>query len=405
MLDVRQNPDETCILEKRSGAGEWVQFCDLSLCGQKPTQWRSSGGHTQYSRDGTTWYEYPDGVAEQFGQREPDFPTGVDKACIAARSIVSVLRGNYNQIRDALAEGAAIFALMALISAFVLVFVTVGAAIPLVLALVAEIYAIGSAGITNNLTDSLWDNIECLIYERIGDDGLLSTDEFASFRDAVLSLGDAGTILSLLIDIYGPVGLNNMVTSAGITTCDTEPCDDTLIREFNFLESPCGWIACLRDFQEVGSPITQGGQFIVPSSEWRVNIGWTQQATRYVSSNTWFWLSSIRLVPAHELRLTKIDIETFFQHGTVAISNGQIHSIAVYNADRSQAVSVGVGPNYTGASDGIITASAVFGGAGIVVPVGGEIKMKLYISADMNYAPPYLGYGIWRKIKFYGSQV
>lgn len=272
MLDVRQNPFSPCILDKRSGSGEWQLFANMAIC--VPTaltvkQWRVSGGVSQVSLDGgVTFYDYPDGQEPDYGQSPPDFPVGADNACLAAKNIVAVLRSQFQQIHDGLSAGAVVISLVALLTAAILVFVTAGAAAPLILALVSELYAIGAVGIEQNLTAQFWEDIECEIYTRIGSDGLFDSAEFASFHDAILGYGDAGTILSALVTLYGPTGLNNMRLGANITSCNNEPCDDTKQRVYDF------------EFSPYPMRIAQHGELLtwestpLPAANWQLNKGW-----------------------------------------------------------------------------------------------------------------------------------
>lgn len=318
-LDVRQNPTDNCILQKRNGAGEWVDFANISLCPPnlpkklQPIQWRVVDGVTQWSQDGTTWYDYSDGSEGDFGQNDPSFGAGVDKACVAAKNIVATLRLQFNQIRDGLAVGAAFIGVLALITALILVFVTAGAAAPLVLAFVSEIMAVGAQGITINLNDAFWDDVECIIYSTIGEDGLFSAAEYGAFYDGILGMsGDGRTILTMLTTIYGPTGLNNMVNGAGITDCGHVPCDDSVVREYDYTQGPQGAVPATW-YINTGNVVTP-----YPASEWVFGRGWqwTDFSTLNGSSRLFFNAMSITFTLPADASFAAFEIDYHLIKGT-----------------------------------------------------------------------------------------
>jgi hypothetical protein len=408
-IDVRQNEETPCILEKTNDGTVWTPFADLSLCptlptANKPKYWRVQDGITQWSEDDITFYEFPDGQATEFGQREPSFPGGEDKACIAAKNIVASLRDIFNQIEGALAVGAGVMAIIALITGIMLAIVTAGAAAPLVIVFVAEVMAIGSVGITENLTDEFWESIECEIYTTIGSDGLFSAAEYATFHSSLASYPNAGTILSAITTILGPVGLNNMVTSGGVVSCAHEPCDDTHIREYDFLISPDGWAACYRDFQEQVSTISQGVAFVERNSSWVPQQGWVDHTAKSVSSNAWYAHSRIKLYTSKVLTMTKIEVDIDLKKSTIFPSGHTLGHVIAWRPDGSQLYVQNsmTALNYV---NGLNTVVFNFPSS-LAVPLGTQwqVKMSHIDQGGFSVAPPYDGYVRIRKIRFFGTE-
>jgi hypothetical protein len=257
MLDVRQNEGNPCTLEKSLDGVTWTPFADLSLCGgHKPKddqlEYRVQDGVTQWSNDGQSWYEFPDGlptenqVVQDFGMRIPVYETGVDKACVAASNILEKLTDDMNQLKAALGTSASALAIITLIAGLGLIVGSGGFAAPLVIAFQAELLAVGYTGLNAALTSGYYDEMYCLFYDAMAPDGICTASGFAQLIDRIQwRNGLPWNITTLWCRLYGPVGLTNMANIAGITDCTRGTCDWTSVMDFRV--SDYGWVNGIGD--------------------------------------------------------------------------------------------------------------------------------------------------------------
>lgn len=265
MIDVRQDPENPCNLQKTNNGTAWIDFADLSLCsGSKPKddpiQYRVHEGVTQWSSDGNTWYEFPDGlptenqVVQDFGLRIPTYATGVDKACVAAANIVETLRDDMNKLKVALQESAGALAIITLIAGLGLIVGSGGFAAPLVIALQAELIALGYTALNAALTTAFYDEVYCLFYDAMAPDGICTASGYATLIDRVqFRSGTPWNIFTIWCRLRGPVGLTNSANLAGITTCTGGTCDWTSVMDFR--TSDWGWQNGILDGEP--NPITR----------------------------------------------------------------------------------------------------------------------------------------------------
>jgi hypothetical protein len=415
-FDVRQNPDNCGVLDKMVNGVDWEVFADINDCVKnitivkEPKIWRIEGDNVQYSYNNITYNNYTDAQGSELGMPEPNagVPTGVDAKCIRAKNNISFMLTTFNSIEKELSNAgninSAISAIMGIIAVLGAEFLILPAALT---ALMSAATTGGSSFTMSLFSPSVLKQVTCDLEDAFGSDGSLTTSGYQTFLATTWAHGGlAFELITHWFEALGPIGMvaAGQSSKGGVSSCDDDPCSDDLIKVFNFLESPSGWQASLRDFQEVGDPITQGSSFILPASKWVAQAGWCEQATRYVGSNTWFWVSLIHLNLPHAINLTKIDVEYYFEHGLItAATNITPITMTAYHANKSQFFGYNVGPNYTDIVDGITYASFDFG-TGAAMDAGSELKMKIYINPDMPYGPPYTGKARWRKITFHGTE-
>lgn len=269
-MDVRQNEETPCILEKTNDGIEWVPFADLSLCPPAvlptltvPKSWRVVSGHTQVSvNGGTTFYEFPDGDAVLYGQRDPVFSTGVDKNCVAAYNIQAVLKSHIEDFKTQLQVTGAALTIFSAVMTIGLIVMTGGIAAPAALALASFLVDAGYAGVNAAFTNAVYDDFLCDIYTHMTD-GVISGDQFSALIATWHSRGGtAWDLIETWANGWGPVGLNNMVNMAGITTCSSTPCEHGFVVPANVGDP--GY--------DTGIDLTSGRAFSVSASgTWKIS--------------------------------------------------------------------------------------------------------------------------------------
>jgi hypothetical protein len=419
-MDVRQSPDDCNILQKTFDGIEWIDFANLKECItdtvilKEPKIWRVFEGDTQYSYNNTTYITYTDAAGPELGMPETGagIPSGTDPKCIRAKNNVAFMLATFTQIEKEITTAGSNNSVVAAILGIV---ATLGAEfliLPAALTGVMSVAFSGGATFTMSLfTPDILQQLACDLEDAFESDGSLTTSGYQTFLSAIWAHGGiAWELLTHWFEALGPIGMvaAGQSDKGGVTTCDTDPCDDTLIREFKFLESPSGWVASHRDFQEVVPTITQGWRFAAAASKWLSGQGWVAQAVRYDNSPTWFWVDLIHLNFDHAIHLSKFDVEFYLEKGLIQVSSGTPMTFAIYRDDGTGWIQANVGTNFTSTTDGVHTYTVDMGfgvGSSTPIPANYQLKLKIYIQGDVNYAPPYPGNAKIRRVKFYGTDL
>lgn len=109
IVDVRQSPENSCILEKSYDGIEWIPFADLSLCAPQYRINPATRG-LETSLDGETWESVPEAPWVESASPyvpEPNIQPGTTqvKRCLAAANAVEVIDAFYRETFGAVAAG------------------------------------------------------------------------------------------------------------------------------------------------------------------------------------------------------------------------------------------------------------------------------------------------------------
>jgi len=176
MMDVRQNEENPCILEKSTNGGAtWTPWADLSLC--MPTLVRNPNtGRYDWTTDGITFYHFPEGAwvdnapeTPVFGLPRPRVEAEEEVLCAAAASAAYIMRHTYAGIGENLLESIAAsdFERASSIGFYLTTVETLTGlaipAIPLTIAVFAGLFATGTGFHDNPLDDDDEERLKCIL--------------------------------------------------------------------------------------------------------------------------------------------------------------------------------------------------------------------------------------------------
>ena len=253
VFDVRQNPTDKCILEKSTDGGEtWVQFADLRLC--PPTVMLGSDGKTivwycpTCGPDGEPgWIPLPNPIEDYDpGYDDPQPPIddwaepGNDPACVFAANATEAFKSVMERVDFGLETGAlsqvvwvAANGIYSIINRIMTKKIQeiLQAIVGTVLSDYSEWHEDYEEFDWQDMTDHL-----CCFFD---DQGIVTPTSFAFGMGRIAGkTGPIWDLTKVLLNLVGPVGLNNAATYAGITAedcdCDCDNCQD-------FTQSPEGY--------------------------------------------------------------------------------------------------------------------------------------------------------------------
>lgn len=149
---------------------------------------------------------------------------GADPRCDASANVRKKFEDIVNSFLTALAIVDAVMAIGAIISVFAPGFSLLA---ELLIALVVALETIGETAIILAMTDSAYDQFQCIVYEHMSSDGSITQAQ----KDAIYAQVESDmsavqfAVISLIINYLGEVGMSN----AGATGTETGGCID------------CGW--------------------------------------------------------------------------------------------------------------------------------------------------------------------
>lgn len=187
-----------------------------------------------------TWYDNPGADPRSSpGNRLPPRTTG-DVRCDAAANMTAQIKAMIDAYLTLLTIVAVVNAINLVVAIW---FPAVGLLFRLIIALVEALALIGAVVIATEMTPAAYDQLQCILYQEIGDDGQVSAAQKSAIlaRIAAEMTTMQSTILSLVINTIGEVGLSN-AGATGTEVGDCLDCPLTWCRftQFNLFETD-GW--------------------------------------------------------------------------------------------------------------------------------------------------------------------
>lgn len=218
-MDVRQNSETPCILEKSEDGTTWTPFADLLLC---PPNIRNVGGIIQTSPDGETWTDVPPVI--------PPVPprSGGNERCLAAANAAEAIKTMHFETVGLAAvktELGASIALGGLLASLVF-FPIAPAAILAVLA--AGLFVLATEYDIDEWTPEVEDRMRCILYCASEDAAGVVTFDFERVVNDTELETSAEPFYSLIVhylDILQSDGLNLAGSNVAITEADCSACE------------------------------------------------------------------------------------------------------------------------------------------------------------------------------------
>lgn len=225
MFDIRQKPDEPCIIEKSENGVDWIPAVNMQLC---PPKLRKNNGEIEWFDDNTgTWEPIDTGDEREDGDAPVPYPSNPDGACLAAENITAVYQSALTEIRAGITASRDLVAIAAGISGLMTAFMPISIVTTIAFSLTAAALAVGGAGLDNMLDSQSLKDFKCSIYCEIAEDGSITAEAFTLLRARMATWAEVVEleIINIWLDAFGSVGLQRQALAGGITTGNCEDCD------------------------------------------------------------------------------------------------------------------------------------------------------------------------------------
>ena len=168
-----------------------------------------------------------------------------DTKCDAARSIADALQGQIAGIVTAIDNASTAMTIVGIILS-IFSFGVFAIFVTIALGIADYMIALGSAAIEAALPPSAYDDLACILYCHMDEDGRISAADIPNINQEIVDqLGaTGGTIINSMIDLAGFAGLNGLA-AVGTSTgdCSACGCPTTWCKFFDFETHAGGWEA------------------------------------------------------------------------------------------------------------------------------------------------------------------
>lgn len=172
--------------------------------------------------DGATWTDAPGEDPRHAAPWRLPPIIADDPKCQAAANMVELVHGSVDRFVSSAGVAQAATTMLDL---WLLAVGPVGWIIDLIVIAAEGFFAIGTVAIELTFTSTVYDELECIFYCNIGDDGQCSAEQLSSILDDIHALGDGviDGVMDLLLNTWGEVGLSN-AGAVGSATADCSGC-------------------------------------------------------------------------------------------------------------------------------------------------------------------------------------
>src|SRR6185369_15648938 len=189
-------------------------------------RWTEDGVLQKSTDGGTTWEDAPE---DDPRNSSPVFPPvagdpSPDKRCIAANSVKTLIK---EQVGDQLTDDMSRYTLGQVISDWVNTLLQSSNQFDAIIQIVTnQILALVIATLRPALTDDVYNQLECCVYNNMADDLSFDDSQWEAVRTCISDTidGIAGIFLEHLIYLIGKVGLTNLARSQAATDGDCSEC-------------------------------------------------------------------------------------------------------------------------------------------------------------------------------------
>lgn len=204
------------------------------------TRWDETCECVQTTFDGDTWVDTPGADPRNNPGLLAPANTESDPRCAAAAG----MREKLEQIINAVFTASALIDMANAILAIVVITVPGFGLLFRVIFLVCEaLVAIGIAALQVEFTEEAFDELECIFFEEISEDGLVTQAQFEAINTRICAEMSVTicAAMGLILNMWGVVGLSNGGALFADPDANCDDCDDTWCYTFDFSEGNGGW--------------------------------------------------------------------------------------------------------------------------------------------------------------------
>ncbi len=223
-------------------------------------RWVEDGDKVQFSPDGgTTWVDDPNGDPRTAPIFRVPARTGGDPRCDAAEGMIQ----RFQSLVNAFIDSVSILNFVSSAIALVAIFFGAAGIFTSKLFLIAEsLLTIGTTVIDEAMTETVYEQIKCIIYCNIDEDGQMSDEQLATIQTQIDTEigGTPNIVFDLFAGYMGAVQWSN-AGATGEYEGDCDECDcDTGCRLYDFTISPYQFEAT--EYEST------------PMADWQTGVGW-----------------------------------------------------------------------------------------------------------------------------------
>lgn len=231
-FDIRQKPDDPCIIQKTIDGVTWLDAVDMSLCVPDIPVYRVDGsGNLQSSSDGgVTWDDVQKGpVRIGSNPQSPPLARSEDdsdaRKCAASINAARVLRDTYTSIGTELAsETASQIGVLGAAQAILFAFIDFTYSLIQWSSLIGTIFVSQTVIVNNPITDDDEKDMICILLSHATDTDGVITFDYSAVQSDFVSHGGSLSALVLIMPFLGGDGLN-IAGSVNYTSVDDANCN------------------------------------------------------------------------------------------------------------------------------------------------------------------------------------
>jgi hypothetical protein len=228
---------------KQVGKDNIVSCGTPECCDETKTYQINDAGQILESTDGTNYTPSSDDPRDNIPELPPITMDETHTKCDAAVNIVTHMQDNMDKYANQLEMGQTLTELVAVIMfiIFTILEVTlVGALLtPLLILIAAALIGLDRETFQAYFTTEVWDQVRCVVYCSIGDDGRFNDSRFALLISKLRSNLSDGAGKGILIDTFrlaGRAQTNNYASTGASSGADCSDCDCTSFCDYSAWE-------------------------------------------------------------------------------------------------------------------------------------------------------------------------
>lgn len=186
-------------------------------------RWEETCDCVQQTADGgATWTDNPGIDPRHFGGYRLPPVGGEDPRCQAAANMVKCIHDSIDAVTNAVNEAQSVTAMLAV---FVVFIPGIGALLALIWAVAEAFFTIGFTVIGAAFTTDVYDQLTCIFFANIGEDGQVSATQMGGILSDINSQigGTVFAVMNYILQTWGEVGLSN-AGAVGNASADCSAC-------------------------------------------------------------------------------------------------------------------------------------------------------------------------------------
>lgn len=158
----------------------------------------------------------------------------------------------------------------------------------IVIAVMEALYAIGLAALVASFTEEAYDQLQCIFYDNIEDDGIMTAAQLSDINTAICADMDITVCaaMGLILNMLGEVGMSNAGSIFADSAANCSSCGEWCY-EFDFTVSTDGWtildVPGTYEYGTYSSGVGYEATFGSPNGNWQLITIWISFASTTIT--------------------------------------------------------------------------------------------------------------------------